>query len=110
MSGPQSQMPNFGNAFSLGYHTTFGRYRNHEADQKWARKKTIFTDILTAAFAQFIRLRSVAFTEYHGFARDDESYDICCRRLFGRVFKHQHAGMAAKPTLAVTAFPPCSTS
>lgn len=53
-------------------------------------------NILAAAFSQFPRLRSIAFTDYRGLAREGESYDTYCRRLFSRSLEPQHAGVSGQ--------------
>lgn len=84
------------NAFRLGCYTTFGRYMQSLVDQKYIRKEKIDENILAAAFIQFPRLHDIIFTDYRGLARNGESYDICCRRLFGRSLEPQHAGISGQ--------------
>jgi hypothetical protein len=86
------------NAYRLGCHATFGCYVQSQVDQQWIRNKKIDLDILSAAFDQFPRLRSIAFTDYRGLAREGESYDTCCRRLFGGSLEPQHAGISGQTT------------
>ena len=85
-------------AYLLGCHTTFGCYVQSQVDQQWIRNERIDLNILAAAFTQFPRLRSVTFTDYRGLAREGESYDTCCRRLFGRSLEPQHAGVSGQST------------
>lgn len=86
------------NAFRLGCYTTFGRYMQRLVDQQWIRKEKIDTAVLAAAFIRFPRLHSVVFTDYRGLARNGESYDSCCRRLFGRSLEPRHAGIGGQTT------------
>ena len=88
------------NAYRLGCHTTFGCYVQSQVDQQWVRNKRIDVNILAAAFDQFPKLRSIAFTDYRRLARKGESYDTCCRRLFGRGLEPQHAGVSGQATLS----------
>jgi hypothetical protein len=87
-----------GSAYRLGCHTTFGCYVQRQVDQQWIRNERIDLNILAAAFDQFPRLRDIAFTDYRGLAREGESYDTCCRRLFGRSLEPQHAGVSGQAT------------
>jgi hypothetical protein len=87
-----------GDVFRLGCHTTFGCYVQRQVDQQWIRTEGIDSHILAAAFTRFPRLRSVTFTDYRGLAREGESYDTCCRRLFGRSLEPQHAGVTGQAT------------
>jgi hypothetical protein len=86
------------NAYRRGCHTTFGSYVQSQVDQQWIRNERIDLNILAAAFDQFPRLRDIAFTDYRGLAREGESYDTCCRRLFGRSLEPQHAGVSGQAT------------
>lgn len=86
------------NAYRLGCHITFGCYVQSQVDQQWIRNKRIDSNILAAAFSQFPKLRGIAFTDYRGLAREGESYDTCCRRLFGRSLEPQHAGVSGQAT------------
>lgn len=86
------------NAFRLGCHTTFGCYVQSQADQQWIRNERIDMNILAAALTQFRRLRGITLTDYRGLAREEESYDTCCRRLFGRSLEPQHAGISGQAT------------
>jgi hypothetical protein len=83
-------------AYRLSCHTTFGCYMQSQVDQQWIRNERIDLNILTAAFNQLPRLRDIAFTDYRGLAREGESYDTCCRRLFGRSLEPQHAGVSGQ--------------
>lgn len=86
------------NVFRLGCHTTFGCYVQSQVDQQWIRNEGIDMNILAAALTQFPRLRSIIFTDYRGLAHEGESYDTCCRRLFGRSLEPQHAGISGQAT------------
>lgn len=84
------------NAFRLGCHTTFGRYVQSQVDQQQIRREKIDAKILAAAFLRLPRLRDIVFTDYRGLACDGESYDICCRRLFGRSLEPCHTGVGGQ--------------
>lgn len=88
----------FSDAFLFGCHETFGRYVQSNVDQQRIRKDKIDLYILAAALVHFPKLRSIVLTDYRGLARHGESYDICCRRLFGRTLEPQHAGIGGQTT------------
>lgn len=93
VADPETQLSK---AFRLGCHTTFGHYVQCQVDQQRIRREKIDAKILAAAFIQFPRLRNIFFTDYRGLARDGESYDICCRRLFGRSLEPCHTGVGGQ--------------
>jgi hypothetical protein len=80
------------NAYRIGCHITFPRYRQYYADQQWIRRRGVDMGILSEAFASFPRLRSIVSSDYRSLARKGESYDQCCRRLFGRMLEPRNIG------------------
>lgn len=80
------------NAYRIGCHITFPTYRQCYADQQWIRRRGVDTGILSEAFASFPRLHSIVSSDYRSLARKGESYDTCCRRLFGRMLEPQNIG------------------
>ena len=81
------------NAFNVGCNTTFPDYRQYYAEEQWIRQKGVDTCVLTMAIARFPRLHSIVSTDYRSLARQGESYDSCCQRLFGRMLEPQHTGV-----------------
>jgi hypothetical protein len=92
IQNPMTSMSTNSKAFYIGCNTSFPDYGQYYADQQWILQNGIDTSVLSAAFANLPRLHSVVSTDYRSLAREGESYDICCQRLFGKVLEPQHVG------------------
>ncbi|EME38179.1 hypothetical protein DOTSEDRAFT_75990 [Dothistroma septosporum NZE10] len=66
----------------------YSRYKNQQALQQ----RHIPHSMIKRAFTACPKLRNIVYTDHRGLARAGESYDSCCRRLFGLTLEPDHAG------------------
>ncbi|KAL1581975.1 hypothetical protein WHR41_09334 [Cladosporium halotolerans] len=78
----------------------FATYQQRYRDQEWISSEAVDMSVLLAAFTRFPKLRSIVATDYRSLARRGESYDECCRRLFGKTLEPQHVGAGGETGVA----------
>lgn len=83
-----------------GYGRTFFDYQRRYNDQEWIRNEGIDNKTLSAAFVRLPKLRSIVVTDFRSLAHQGESYDTCCRRLFGKMLEPQHVGAGGETGIA----------
>ena len=71
--------------YMMGCNRTISDYDRNIEVQEFLEDKGIPLELLKQAFTRLPKLRTVTLTDYRGLARNGESYDSCCRRLFGNM-------------------------
>lgn len=74
-------------AYGLGCHNSFPDYRRRWKYQRRVHKAEVPLDIVQHVLASLPKLRKFTFTDFRGLALRGESYNACCRRLFGNTLE-----------------------
>jgi len=71
-------------ATGLDCYVSFPKYRRRVNDQSRIERTSLPSRMMQRVLA-LPKLRSVVFADYRALARDGETFDACCQRLFGNV-------------------------
>ncbi|KAK5119288.1 hypothetical protein LTR85_007644 [Meristemomyces frigidus] len=77
----------------LGLIDAYQIYRERWRSQKQIEDSALMKTTLAHAFAKLPKLQRLTFADYRVLATGDESFDDCCRRLFGNVLQPLSLGI-----------------